>query len=218
MIQIAHLLDPETVAALRAALGEGPFEDGRKTAGWHARLVKNNLQAGDAPLLKGVIRKIEAALAANEVFQAAALPRDIVSIMINRYDEGMEYGAHVDDALMHGKRTDVSFTIFLSAPEDYDGGDLVVSGMDAERAVKLPPGFAVVYPSGALHRVEKVTRGSRLAAVGWVRSLVRRPDQREILFDLSRSVKDVFEREGKSPLFDSLTQTRTRLLRMWAED
>jgi PKHD-type hydroxylase len=130
----------------------------------------------------------------------------------------MAYGTHVDDALMGGMRTDISFTLFLSDPESYDGGELVTESHAGEQPFKLPAGSLVLYPSTTLHRVEPVTRGSRLAAVGWVRSLVRDPARRELLFDLDTARKALFDRDGKSPEFDLLSKCGANLLRMWAED
>ena len=219
MIRIAGLLEPPDLDAVRATLADpGLFEDGRRTAGWHAREVKRNLQASGGDLTRGVVRKIEAALLRNEVFVAAARPKRLVRLLISRYEPGMTYGAHVDDALMDGVRADLSFTLFLSDPASYAGGALVIEDPYAERAVKLPAGELILYPSTTLHRVEPVTEGVRLAAVGWVRSLVRDPGQREVLFDLESALREVHARDGKSGVFDTLVKTRTNLLRLWAED
>jgi PKHD-type hydroxylase len=119
---------------------------------------------------------------------------------------------------MGGVRTDLSFTLFLSEPESYGGGALVMDDAYGERAIKLPAGELFLYPSTTLHRVEPVTAGARLAAVGWVRSFVRDSDRREVLFDLETALRGVHQAEGKTPLFDLLAKTRTNLLRMWAED
>ena len=134
---------------------------------------------------------MEQALLAHPVFKAVARPKQLVGLLVSRYRPGMEYGLHVDDAMMQGVRTDLSFTLFLSAPEAYEGGELVIEGNDAENAIKLPAGSAVVYPTTSLHRVAPVTAGERLVVVGWVRSLIRRADQREILFDLDAAVAEM---------------------------
>ena len=131
----------------------------------------------------------------------------------------MNYGSHVDDALMHGMRTDVSFTLFLSDPDSYDGGALVIESPAGEDDVKLPAGSLVAYPSTTLHRVAPVTRGARLAAVGWVRSFVRDPGASASFSSTStRARQRLFEREGKTAEFDLLSKTSANLLRMWAED
>jgi PKHD-type hydroxylase len=130
----------------------------------------------------------------------------------------MEYGSHVDDAIMQGMRTDVSFTLFLSDPDSYDGGALIIQTPAGEDAVKLPAGSLVAYPSTTLHRVEPLSRGTRLAAVGWARSYVRDAAQRELLFELNTVRQSLFKQSGKTPDFDLLSKTSTNLLRMWAED
>jgi PKHD-type hydroxylase len=219
LIRIASLLDAPTLVSLQRALADPTlFVDGRQTAGWHARQVKRNLQARRGGAVDDALAKIEAALLAHEVFVAAARPKAIVRLLISRYEPGMTYGTHVDDALMGGVRTDLSFTLFLSEPESYEGGALVMDDAYGERAIKLPAGELILYPSTTLHRVEPVTDGVRLAGVGWVRSFVRDGGRREVLFDLETALRSVHEAEGKTPLFDLLAKTRTNLLRMWAED
>ena len=219
LIRIANVLDAPSLEAVRGTL-EDPalFEDGRRTAGWHAREVKRNLQATSGDLTGGVVRKVEQALLRHEVFVAAARPKRLVRLLISRYEPGMTYGTHVDDALMEGVRTDLSFTLFLSDPATYEGGALVIEDTYGERAVKLPAGELILYPSTTLHRVDAVTSGVRLAAVGWVRSYVRDPEHREILFDLETALRQVHAEQGKSRVFDVLVKTRTNLLRLWAED
>ena len=154
----------------------------------------------------------------HEVFVAAARPKRLVRLLISRYEPGMTYGTHVDDAMIDGVRTDLSFTLFLSDPASYEGGELVVEDSYGERAIKLSPGELILYPSTTLHRVEPVTAGLRLAAVGWLRSYVRDAERREILFDLETALRQVHAERGKTPVFDLLVKTRTNLLRRWAED
>ncbi len=219
MMAISSLFAAEELAAIQDKLSDSALdEDGRLTAGWHARAVKHNLQAKAGELAGGVLTKIEAALMKHEVFIAAARPKCLVKLLISRYGPGMTYGTHVDDALMAGRRTDLSFTLFLADPRSYEGGELVIEDAYQERRVKLAAGQAILYPSTSLHLVEPVKDGMRLAAVGWVRSYVRGQEQREILFDLETSLRQVHEAEGKSSLFDRLVKTRTNLLRLWADD
>jgi PKHD-type hydroxylase len=130
----------------------------------------------------------------------------------------MQYGSHVDDALMGGMRTDISFTLFLSDPTSYDGGELIIDSASGEETFKLEAGALVAYPATSLHRVGAVTRGTRLAAIGWARSFVRDPAQRELLFDLDTVRRQLFAREGKSAAFDLISKSFANLLRMWAED
>jgi PKHD-type hydroxylase len=218
LIQLADVLDAPTVAVIRDSLAASSFADGAATAGWHARLVKHNLQADDDEMVRGILRKAEAALQAHPVFRAAVQPRAFIRTMVNRYEPGMDYGPHVDAAFIEGLRTDVSFTLFLSDPDSYAGGELVVDATDAERRVKLPAGSAIVYPSTTLHHVAPVSSGVRLAVVGWVQSRVRRSEEREILFDLEIGLTQLFEKEGKTPLFDRLTKVQANLLRLWSGD
>jgi PKHD-type hydroxylase len=138
--------------------------------------------------------------------------------MFSAYEPGMRYGSHVDDALMQGMRTDVSFTLFLSEPASYDGGELVIESASGEDAVKLEAGGLVAYPSTALHHVTEVTRGVRLAAVGWARSYVRDGARRELLFDLDTARRQMFARHGKSADYDLVSKSLANLLRMWVED
>jgi PKHD-type hydroxylase len=219
MLRIAELFDGEGLAVLQDRLAEPAlFADGRTTAGWHAREVKHNLQARRGGVVDEALATIRRILLKHEVFAIAARPKAIPRLSISRYEPGMTFGTHVDDALMDGVRTDLSFTLFLSDPESYQGGALVIDDAYGEREVKLPAGELFLYPSTTLHRVAPVTDGVRLAAVGWVRSFVRDPNQRELLFDLETALRAVFARDGKSPLFDTLVKTRTNLLRMWADD
>ena len=129
----------------------------------------------------------------------------------------MSYGTHANNAMMGSYRSDVSFTLFLSAPTDYAGGELVIEGADDEKAYKLPAGSAIVYPSSTLHRVNEVTKGTRLVVVGWVQSLVRNSAQRELLFDIDTVRRSLFAQHGKTNEFDLLSKSVSNLLRQWAE-
>ncbi|WP_343081781.1 Fe2+-dependent dioxygenase [Ostreiculturibacter nitratireducens] len=213
---IEGLFDGPTLAALTDAAAALPFEDGRKTAGPLARGVKNNAQAAASPERDAVLAKVEAALRAHPVVQSAARPKAFARLAVSRYAGGQAYGLHVDDALMAGARTDLSFTLFLSDPQSYEGGALVVADRVEERGFKLPPGQAILYPSDTLHRVEPVTTGERLAIVGWITSWVRDPAQREILFDLDAAIAAEADRGGDQAQILRLQRSRSNLLRMWA--
>ena len=214
---IGSVLSPAEVSAIRELTADAVFEDGRATAGRFAREVKRNEQAAPGAALDAVFAKVEAALMANPLFVSAARPRSVARLLMSRYRPGMEYGSHVDDAIMGGQRTDLSFTLFLSDEDSYEGGALVVEDTIEDRAIRLSPGDMVLYPSNTLHRVEPVSRGERLAVVGWATSWVRDPARREILFDLDAAVAEVHAAAGKTVLFDRLARTRSNLLRMWAE-
>jgi len=181
--------------------------------------VKNNRQAaGDDRKLETIRKLIASRILGNELFHIAVRPKTLSPLLFSHYEEAMHYGSHVDDALMNGMRADVSFTLFLSEPDQYDGGELVIESAAGEDAVRLAAGSLVAYPSTALHRVNDITRGARLAAVGWVRSFIRDPAQRELLFDLDTARREIFAHDGKSKAFDLASKSLSNLLRMWADD
>lgn len=214
---IADVLTPDALADIRETLAAMRFEDGAHTAGWSARLVKNNEQARESATLRLLRERVEAALRDNDLFALAVRPKALTPLLFSRYGVGQAYGAHVDNPLMNGVRTDVSFTLFLADPGAYDGGELVIETAAGEDEVKLPAGSLVAYPSTTLHRVAPVTRGERLVAVGWAQSWVRDASRREILFDLETAKRRLFETQGKTPEFDLLAKTAANLLRLWAE-
>jgi PKHD-type hydroxylase len=218
ILAIDNVLTPEELQFFVESLSQANFVDGKKTAGWHAKLVKNNTQ-----LEKTSERAVEltdivkGALERNILLKTAVQPKIIHSILFSRYEKGMSYGSHTDNAFMGKWRSDVSFTLFLSSPTTYSGGELVVATMCSDRSYKLEAGSAIVYPSSMLHRVEPVTEGVRLVAVGWIQSLVRDPSEREILFELDTVRRSIFAKEGKTLEFDLLSKTHSNLLRKWAD-
>ncbi|MGD2181387.1 Fe2+-dependent dioxygenase [Lusitaniella coriacea] len=218
---IDDVLAPEELQRILTHFDRADFVDGKKTAGWHAKLVKNNMQLPSKATSTQELRKqVKEALIRNKLFQALVQPKIVHSLLFSRYEVGMSYGTHVDNAFM-GKgefwRSDISFTLFLCEPEGYEGGELVIEASDGDRAYKLPSGSALIYPSSTLHRVNPVTAGVRFAAVGWVQSLVRDPDKREILFDLDTARRSLFAKEGKTIEFDLISKSYTNLLRQWAD-
>jgi PKHD-type hydroxylase len=215
---IADVLSADEVEEARGVLEAAEFVDGRATAGWHARAVKHNLQAGRGDrAIEGLRAKLAARIKENTLFRMFARPRQLTPLILSRYEPGMAYGSHVDDAMIGGMRTDISFTLFLDDPDSYEGGALVIETMAGEEAVKLPAGSMVVYPSTTLHRVDPVSRGARRAAVGWARSLVRHAEQREILFDLDTTVEELRRSDAPRPALDRIMKTRSNLLRMWID-
>ena len=217
MLTIVDVLSAEEAARICSGLAQAPFHDGRRTAGPAARKVKSNVQAdGSDERVRALAATVREALQRSEVFRLYARPARWSKLLFSRYAPGDAYGLHVDDATMAAEdggrlRTDLSFTLFLSEPDTYEGGELLLDGVDGEREVKLPPGGVVVYPTGALHRVRPVTAGERLACVGWVQSLVRREDERELLFDLGRVRASLPEGEARLLLDKSIGN----LLRLW---
>jgi PKHD-type hydroxylase len=218
ILSIADVLSAGDLEEVRAGLAGATFVDGQATAGWSAKLVKSNLQAADSPALTRLRTLVEARLRDHIVFALATRPKTIIGPLFSRYEAGHAYGTHVDDALIAGVRTDVSFTLFLAPPEAYEGGELVIDTPGGDDAIKLPAGSVVTYPAQALHRVNRVTSGERLVAAGWVRSFIRDPARRELLFDLETARRRLFEREGKTAEGDLLAKCTANLVRQWCDD
>ena len=220
IVRIPDVLSTDEVGQLQDVLTVAEFVDGKLTAGWYAKQVKHNQQL-PGKVAKDIREQISSALQRHPLFQAVVRPKRIHSILVSRYGEGMSYGRHADNALMGSGgsqwRSDVSFTIFLNSPDQYDGGELVMEEVDDERAYRLEAGSAIAYPSSTLHRVDPVTKGIRLVAVGWVQSWVRDPANREILFELDTVRRSLFAQHGKTNEFDLLSKNISNLLRQWAE-
>ena len=221
IFSIPNVITKQEVAKITSSLISSEFTDGKLTAGWHAKLVKNNQQLSkNSTIGKQLTQQVQLALTRNNLFQTAVRPKAVHSILFSRYDEGMSYDRHVDNALMRNGqvwRTDVSFTLFLNSPTDYEGGELVIESADEEKTYKLEAGTAIVYPATTLHRVNPVTKGVRFVAVGWIQSLVRNDSDREILFDLETARRVIFSKEGKTAEFDLISKSIANLLRKWVE-
>jgi PKHD-type hydroxylase len=217
-LQLDGLLAAESLAQLRRRLLDPltPWRPGAETAGWHARTVKNNRQLDrQSPLHAELAAELEERLRLHPLVQAAALPRRIHSILFSRSSAGEGYGRHVDNAWMAGGRADLSFTLFLSPPDAYSGGDLVLETAFGEQRLRLPAGSACLYPSTLLHQVEPVQSGERLVAVGWIESHIRSHEQRELLFELDTACRLLFQQSGKTEAFDLLSRSYANLRRMW---
>lgn len=200
---------------------EEGFVDGRKTAGFRAKKVKKNEQLDRNFEAKGTINKLVLdALKKNDQFRRATFFKKIQNPLISRYQTGMEYGYHVDDALMGSGdkcRTDISVTVFLNEPGDYDGGSLEIESPFGPQSIKLPAGCAVYYPSSTLHRVEPVTKGERLVAVTWLQSHIRDVSQREILCDLDTIRRKLHAADPKGKEADLAFKSYANLLRRWSD-
>ncbi|HEX7858223.1 MAG TPA: Fe2+-dependent dioxygenase [Sphingobium sp.] len=223
LLHIPALLTADEVREARTLLEGAQWEDGRRTAGHRAQGVKNNEQLNpDLPEAQKVSALIGDRLTRNPTFLAAALPRHILPPRFNRYAGEGHYGDHVDNAIHPvlgtniSVRTDVSMTIFLSEPEDYDGGELVIRDTFGEQRVKLPAGDAVLYPGSSLHRVTPVTRGERLASFLWAQSLVPQDHRRRMLYELDLSVQALGADHPDHEAVDSLTNLYHNLLREWS--
>ncbi|MEL6398398.1 MAG: Fe2+-dependent dioxygenase [Cyanobacteria bacterium J06626_4] len=216
IFQIPDVLSADELSQVQTTLATAEFIDGKLTAGWYAKQVKHNQQIKGTEA-KDVRELIRQTLTRHPLFQAAVRPKQVHSLLLSRYGVGMEYGRHVDNALMGNQRSDVSFTVFLSEPQDYNGGELVVEGAADEQSYKLAAGTAIIYPSSTLHRVEPVTQGTRLVAVGWVQSWIRDAAKRELLFDLDTVRRSLYTQSGKTNEFDLLSKSLANLMRQWVE-
>ncbi|MBA8884236.1 Fe2+-dependent dioxygenase [Dokdonella fugitiva] len=223
LLHIPAILDAPRIAHLRAELDRAEWTDGRETVGDQGARVKRNLQLPDAsPLRQRLGAIVLDALAASALFHAAALPRRTLHPRFNRYEGGGHYGFHVDGAVMalpggEQLRSDVSCTLFLAEPDEYDGGELVISDTYGEHEVKLPAGDLILYPSSSLHRVAPVTRGARIAAFFWVQSLVREDRHRLALFELDTSIQALTRSGADTAAVLRLTNVYHNLLREWSE-
>lgn len=218
---IPDVLSPDAVKKVQEWMNAADFIDGKKTAGFRAKRVKNNEQVGRNAADRGDINALVlSAINDNTDFRAFAMPRHVQTPLLSRYRDGMEYGLHVDDPLMGPQRqwrTDLSITVFLTQPDAYDGGELEVHDGFGVQMVKLPAGSAVVYPSSTLHRVTPVTRGERLAAVTWAQSIIRDHAHRQILQDLDKIRRKLSALAADAPETDLAFKTYANILREWSE-
>ncbi len=222
LIEIPQLLNDAFVQKILSVLEGARFVDGKLTAGMAAAQVKRNEElAVDPDKLQLLYRILMTALGHDSTFKSAALPNKVADFIFARYQAGMRYGDHVDDPVMGGSgprfRSDVSMTVFLSAPDSYDGGELVIRTSFGDKQVKLNAGDAVIYPSSSLHHVAEVTRGERLVAVTWIQSLVRDPAQRELLHDLDLAREHLLRTAPGESHTQRIDRSYANLLRCWAE-
>ena len=223
LLHIPDILGRDELARIRAALDAADWTDGRETVGVQGARVKRNEQLPEtSPLRAELARIVLAALAHNPLYFAAALPLKTLTPRFNRYRDGGEYGFHVDGAVMHSGdgghvRSDISCTLFLNGPEEYDGGELIVSDTYGEHEVKLPAGDLILYPSSSLHRVAPVTRGARLASFLWVQSMVRDDARRAMLFEMDGAIERLRAGGADADAVLRLTGVYHNLLRQWAE-
>lgn len=225
LIHIQNVLGPEEVQRIRSELAQASWLNGRATAGTQAVQVKNNEQlAQDSPVSQRLQALVLQAVQRHPVFFSAALPKKIFNPLFNRYGGTTDhYGAHIDSAVMHSRhpdqyvRSDVSCTLFLADPDEYDGGELTIHDTYGSQQLKLPAGDMVLYPSTSLHEVRPVTRGYRVASFFWVESMVRSDEQRRLLYELDMNLLRLRQQHGESGEATALTGTYHNLLRMWAD-
>jgi len=223
VIEIPELFHASEVREIRDALESADWTDGRATAGHRAALVKENEQlALDLPLARQLADRVLARLAQNPLFIAAALPARVLQPRFSRYDGQGHYGNHVDNAIFpipgtgEHLRSDISSTLFLSDPDEYDGGELVIEDMFGTHSVKLPAGHMVVYPGSSLHRVMPVTRGLRFVSFFWTQSFVASAERRRLMFELDGAIQAVAADHPEHASVDTLTQVYHNLLRQWS--
>ena len=223
-IAIPDVLTPAQVAEARRLLKAADWVDGRTTAGHQGARVKENVQLPPAaPAARQVGETIVRALGQNPLFVSAALPRHILPPMFNRYSGGQHFGAHVDGAIRqvpgtpHRLRTDLSATLFLTGPEEYDGGELLIHDASGGKGVKLPAGHLILYPSTSVHQVTPVTRGARLCAFFWIQSIVRDAGRRALLHDLDVAIQRLNADHPEAASAVAFTGVYHNLLRQWAE-
>ena len=225
LLTIADLLSKAQVAQCRAALDQAEWVDGNVTSGPQSALAKNNQQIPEgSPVAREVGDLIQDALGASPLFIAAALPLKVFPPLFNRYDSGQAFGTHVDNAIRHLRgtnfriRSDLSATLFLSEPEEYDGGELTVEDTYGVQRVKLAAGDLVLYPSTSLHHVTPVTRGARVSSFFWIQSMVRDDGQRTMLFQMDAAIQQLVVELGNADArVISLTGVYHNLLRRWAD-
>lgn len=224
MVRIPGVLTPEQVQHCRQALASADWTDGRATAGYQSALVKSNLQLPeDHPVARSLGELIMDALGRNPLFIAAALPLKVYPPLFNRYEGGGRFGSHIDNSVRqiagtsHRVRTDVSATLFLADPDEYDGGELLVDDTYGAKGVKLPAGDMILYPGTSMHQVTPVTRGARLASFFWVQSLVRDDVRRSMLFDLDVAIQQLGTELPEHQALVQLAGVYHNLIRHWAD-
>lgn len=223
LVQLEAVLTPEQVTRCRSVLETADWVDGRITAGAQSAQAKRNLQVPqDAPAARELGDVILGALGQHQTFVSAALPLRVFPPLFNRYDAGMAFDTHIDNSIRFAGpvrfRTDLSITLFLSDPDEYEGGELIVEDTYGEHAVKLSAGDAIVYPASSLHRVAPITRGARWAAFFWAQSMVRSDERRALLFEMDSTIQALtpLVGQGAEPVI-KLAGLYHNLIRMWAD-
>ncbi len=224
LLQISDILTAEQAADCRQKIEKAQWIDGRTTAGHQSARAKNNLQlAENHPLAQELGEMILSALEGNSLFMSAALPLRVFPPLFNRYEGGHSFGNHVDNAIRqisgtpHRVRTDLSATLFLTNPEDYDGGELVIEDTYGVHSIKLAAGSLILYPATSLHNVRPVTKGARISSFFWIQSMVRDDGERTILFDMDMAIQRIAENAPDHPSVLQLTGVYHNLLRRWAD-
>ena len=224
ILHIPNVLSKEQLIECRKLLNEADWIDGKTTAGSQAVNVKNNFQLHEKDSLTTYLREIiTSSLSSNPLFISSALPSHIISPFFNRYENGGNYGNHVDNAIMYDMqkqksyRTDISCSLFFTDPEEYEGGEMVIEDTFGTHEVKLPAGDLILYPSTSLHRVEPVTSGVRMVSFMWVQSMIRSAWKRSILFELDNTIQSLRLKYGETQESINLSIHYHKLIQEWAE-
>ncbi len=221
LLTIAGVLNTQQLERTRQLLADADFVDGKLSAGLAARRVKRNEEVNVRAMgIQQLNETVMGALVAHPTYRAAAMPLRVAAPYYARYRTGMAYGDHIDDPIMQADtpyRSDIAISIFLSPPQDYDGGELMIRTSFGSNEVKLPAGDAVMYPASSLHHVAEVTRGERLVAVTWVQSAVRDPARRELLYELHQAREALLREQPEAPETAQVDHAYVNLVRMWSE-
>jgi PKHD-type hydroxylase len=220
LVQIKNILGDTELQKIQDLLKTAKFRDGHLSAGMAAQQVKNNLEVSDEDITSVLNNIVMNNVVRHPVYQQAALPHRIATPFYARYETGMEYGEHIDDPIMgqgDRYRSDLAMTIFLNSPDEYKGGELIIQTPFGEQTIKYNAGDAVLYPATTRHRVVKVTSGERLVAVTWVQSLIRDNEQRELLYQLSKTREKMLRKDPNSEDTKCIDSTYVNLVRMWSE-
>ena len=221
LIQLKNILGPNELNKIHELLTKATFVDGKLSAGKIAAQVKNNQEvARDDPVIEELNKLVMGNLIRHPVYQRAALPLRVASPFYSCYQEGMEYGEHIDDPIMgdhHRYRSDLAVTIFLNDPSEYEGGELTIQTELGEQQIKYAAGDAVLYPATTRHRVEKITKGKRLVAVSWIQSLIKNNEQRNILYQLSCAREKLLRRQPEEEHTKQLDWAYVNLVRKWSD-
>ena len=212
-----QLLNSEELEILKINLNKSdlPWEDGKITAGNHASLVKNNLQLNkESQISKKYSFLIRKKILQDDLLKSFTLPKTIHGTMFTKSQEGMHYGRHIDNAYMSSGRADLSFTVFLSEKDEYEGGELIIENLNSENEFHLNAGEIIIYPSTYMHSVREVLRGERLACVGWIESYVKSIEEREYLFDVDTGARTLLAKHGRSEELDLIFKSYSNLLRV----
>ncbi|GMR18168.1 MAG: Fe2+-dependent dioxygenase [Gammaproteobacteria bacterium] len=223
LIKIPDILDTSKLSNIRKILDNAKFVDGKLSAGKHAKRIKNNEEMDQkSQQAQYLDQLVVGSLAENNTFRSAALPHKVSRPFFARYTKGMAYGDHIDDPVMGSTageryRTDISVTVFLNQPDDYEGGELVINTSFGQQKMKLPAGHAILYPSSSLHQVTEISKGERRVAILWLQSMVRDPARRELLYNLNLARESLMQSQPDARETAQVDHSYVNLVRLWSE-